>query len=1336
MKVFTRFSTETGTVPTNLKKLAKPQIYWGKVKYAIMALFMVASFGASAQWSITTSGVSSQNFDGMGTSATATLPAGFRVNTGTDWSTGTSSTGAAAGTSGTGALTGTSGGNIYNFANGVTGSSTDRALGFLTSGSFTSPRNTILRITNNTGNTITAITVSFDYEKYRTGTRAWNMNFFHGSTSTPATAATDGDQAYAADGANAVVNPPTTISKSVTLTGLSIANGSDYYFRWAYAGTGGSTNSQGIGIDNVSLNVTAGPQNQTITWSQTISPATYGQVDLLLSATASSNLTVSYSSDNTSVATITGGNLLQIVGAGTANITASQAGNGSYNPATDVVKALTVNKANQTITFDPLPNKQLSDPDFTLDASASSNLTVSYTSSNTSVATVTGNLVHIVGPGTTTFTASQAGDANYNPATDVTQDQFVANVLTPQTINWTQSISPKTYGDAAFTLNGTATSGLTVTYSSSNTDVATVSGNTVTIVGVGSTTITADQAGNGTYAPADPVAQSLTVNTKELSVSGATVDTKAYDGNTDANISNATLVGVVGSDDVTISGTSGTFADANAGTGISVTTNLTLGGADASNYTLAQPTGLTGNINKADQTITFTGPLADKMVGEANFNVSASASSGLAVTFSSTNPSVATVTSGGLVHIVAVGSTFIVASQAGDGNYNPATDVQLEQIITPLAPVSLWTNPITGTSPGNSNPYTTGQTVAAGITVSGIGRSGLNANTANNRYNASNWSTAGSIDDTKYFEWTITPDPGNAIKFSSLVYNGQASGTGPTSFAIRSSLDGFTSNIATPGAAGGTISLAAAQFQSVASAITFRLYGWNASSTGGTASVDDFTFNGNIQAAPPVVTYTVLDESFCAVTPDGAISTSVTGVGPFTYSWTGTSGSGAGTPFTAGNVANLTNIQYGYYNLSVTDGNGTTVTIPNIHVKKLAAAPYITHTGEASSSCGNTGTLTIFAQNGVPPYTYSVDGTNYQSSNNFTGLAAGPMTMYVQDSRGCIGTKNYTILAAPTLTVSTYLIAASACAADGGVKINRTGGIAPYTYSIDGTNYVSTNLFTGLTGNGTYTAYVKDSKGCIASAEIVIPQGSGLTVTERHANTTSCINNGSIQVIVTGGYGPYTYSLDGNNFQSSNSFTDLPEGNYVVTVNDSRGCSGTVNVTINTVQIVITAVVTPASSCEATNGSIKLLRSGGGVGPFTFSIDGDTYQSSNVFTNLPAGYYNGYAKDANTCIGELIDILVGPSECARFANSRVSKSDVTVQAFPNPSANEFTLNLNGFNRNEKVAVIVTDMMGRKVAQIETIANQQLRIGKQLQSGTYHVQLVQGAVRKTVTLVKE
>ena len=73
------------------------------------------------------------------------------------------------------------------------------------------------------------------------------------------------------------------------------------------------------------------------------------------------------------------------------------------------------------------------------------------------------------------------------------------------------TLSGKTYGDASFSLNGTSTSGLALTYSSSNTAVATISGNTVTILGVGTTSITASQSGDANYFAASDVSQDLVV---------------------------------------------------------------------------------------------------------------------------------------------------------------------------------------------------------------------------------------------------------------------------------------------------------------------------------------------------------------------------------------------------------------------------------------------------------------------------------------------------------------------------------------------------------------------------------------------------------------------------------------------------------------------------------------------------------------------------------------------------------------------------------------------------------------------------------------------------------
>jgi hypothetical protein len=156
-----------------------------------------------------------------------------------------------------------------------------------------------------------------------------------------------------------------------------------------------------------------------------LAPKTFGDASFSLGATASSALSVSYQSSNTSVATIAG-NTVTIVGAGTTTITASQAGDSNYLAATPVPQTLTVNKASQAITFAALDGKTFGDAAFSLNATSDAGLPVSYSSSNNSVATVSGNTVTIVGAGTVNLTASQAGDENHLAASDVVRSLAIA----------------------------------------------------------------------------------------------------------------------------------------------------------------------------------------------------------------------------------------------------------------------------------------------------------------------------------------------------------------------------------------------------------------------------------------------------------------------------------------------------------------------------------------------------------------------------------------------------------------------------------------------------------------------------------------------------------------------------------------------------------------------------------------------------------------------------------------------------------------------------------------------------------------------------------------------
>ena len=163
--------------------------------------------------------------------------------------------------------------------------------------------------------------------------------------------------------------------------------------------------------------------SQTITFNA-LTARTYGDAAFAPGATASSGLTVGYTSSNTAVATVSD-TTVTITGAGTTTITASQAGNATYSPAPDVSRVLTVNKGSQTITFSAPSTKTYGAAPFAPGATSSSGLAVTYSNSNTNVAMVSGSTVTITGVGTTTITASQAGNANFNAATDVARAQVV-----------------------------------------------------------------------------------------------------------------------------------------------------------------------------------------------------------------------------------------------------------------------------------------------------------------------------------------------------------------------------------------------------------------------------------------------------------------------------------------------------------------------------------------------------------------------------------------------------------------------------------------------------------------------------------------------------------------------------------------------------------------------------------------------------------------------------------------------------------------------------------------------------------------------------------------------
>lgn len=295
-----------------------------------------------------------QDFNTIGSTAAATLPTGWRVSSVANdiiYANGASVTTNAGGTTGTGVLTSSSVGGCYNFANGANATSTDRAVGFLTSGSYAQSRSIMLELRNNTGAIITNLTVNFEIEKYRSGTRSFDFDFYHGSDGANWTNYTPGDQSFApGDATNSTVyNPPTTYYKSVSLASLSIPIGGAYYLRWEYnSGVGNpSTNAMGIGLDNVEI--TAGSCGSELNVKDGASNVACGGTINFGSVNVGNTFTKNITIENQSVATIP-----LIVDA--ANLSVSAIDNG-YDFAITPALPLSINPgATATLTIQLIPN--------------------------------------------------------------------------------------------------------------------------------------------------------------------------------------------------------------------------------------------------------------------------------------------------------------------------------------------------------------------------------------------------------------------------------------------------------------------------------------------------------------------------------------------------------------------------------------------------------------------------------------------------------------------------------------------------------------------------------------------------------------------------------------------------------------------------------------------------------------------------------------------------------------------------------------------------------------------------------------------------------------------
>lgn len=527
--------------------------------------------------------------------------------------------------------------------------------------------------------------------------------------------------------------------------------------------------------------------------------------------------------------------------------------------------------------------------------------------------------------------------------------------------------------------------------------------------------------------------------------------------------------------------------------------------------------------------------------------------------------------------------------------------------------------------------------------------------------------------------------------------------------------------------------------------VTVSVTGGTAPFTGtGTFTVSAGTYtynvsdaNGNtcsatVTVADPALlqinSITKSDVSSCKLQTGSIIINTTGGTAPYEY----TLNSGA---YQSSNI--FQNLSEGNYIVIAKDNNGCIATAPAVLTKSTPMEAWFDTVEDVSNCALADGSVTVTNHGGVGPFTYSLNGGSFQTSNTFTKLPQSDYNVTVMDSRGCETIAFTTIKKdAPITLTASDVSQVSACGnSDGSITLDATGGGGKYEYSLNGQAFKAVNKFTNLS-EGDYTITVRDCRGCTKSITVNLVKIPALVAKIQNVvNAEACTNNGTIIAGLQGGSGPYLYNVNGGVFQPESAFTNLGPGIYTLQVKDGRGCTATTFATLTQAEGMKVSATKSDISCKGGSDGTITISNAGGIAPLQYSIDGKPFIPRNVFGNLKAGSHNISIKDSKNCSADItVTILDGKEICTNGQDISGTNAGLRVTVLPNPSPTEFTLLINSYS-DEQVHIFVMDMTGKIVYKTDGNVYDQYHFGSNLAAGMYAVRVIQGSTTKTVKVIK-
>ncbi len=449
--------------------------------------------------------------------------------------------------------------------------------------------------------------------------------------------------------------------------------------------------------------------------------------------------------------------------------------------------------------------------------------------------------------------------------------------------------------------------------------------------------------------------------------------------------------------------------------------------------------------------------------------------------------------------------------------------------------------------------------------------------------------------------FTIT-EPAAALSVQSVLSNE------PSCFG---SADGSLSVIMTGGTAPYSYSWSNGSTSNSTGAITSGSYTVTVTDANGCILVENYLLNDPIKIAVSPT----LSPPTCNGGSDGSITVVATnGNAPYTYNWN------------TGDVGGTVNgLVAGNYQVTVTDASGCSV------VEDITLGEPVAITGNAlvnDISCNGLtdGSIFLTTSGGTAPYTYS--WSTGATTANISGLSAGAYTVTITDFNGCSEIEVHTVVEpAPIQVTYTQIDVLCTGNSTGSIDLTPSGGTAPYTF-LWSTGATTEDVHTLTAGN--YSVTVKDASNCSVGLNITITEPAAALSTTGTMSHVTCngSTNGSIDLSVLGGVGPYTYSW--NTGATSQDLINIAAGNYSVQVTDANGCIAVEAFTITEPTPIAVASVVNQVSCNGADDAEIAITTSGGVAPYSFSwSDGPTSEDRS---GLSPGNYALTITDANGCI--------------------------------------------------------------------------------------------------------